>query len=98
MYKNFIFVICLIVCFVEKSFSDEYTDLIAQRNALKEQISAVDSEIARCEKSMKGWKAATIIGGIGAVASGIGIIVEKNQIKKNEQDLQEFKNLTKVQE
>lgn len=67
--------------------ADEYADLIAYRDQLKQQIEAVDSEIARCEKSLKGWKAATIIGGIGAVASGIGILAQNAQIKENKEIL-----------
>ena len=53
------------------------------RDALKKQIEAVDSEIARCEKSLKGWKVATVLGSVGAVASGIGIIAQSHQIKEN---------------
>ena len=67
--------------------ADEYTDLIAYRDQLKQQIEVVDSEIALCEKSLKGWKAATIIGGIGAVASGLGILAQNAQIKENKEIL-----------
>lgn len=70
--------------------ADEYTDLITYRNQLKGQIEAVDSEIARCEKSMKGWKIATIIGGIGTVASGIGIIAQNQKIKENKKEIQKI--------
>ena len=72
------------------AYADDYTELVAYRDQLKQQIDAVDSEIARCEKTMKGWKAATIIGGIGAVASGIGIIAQNQQIKENKKVLQDI--------
>lgn len=54
---------------------------------MKKQIEAVDSEIIRCEKSLKGWKVATILGSIGTVASGIGIIAQTQQIKENKETL-----------
>ena len=72
------------------AYADDYTELVAYRDQLKQQIDAVDSEIARCEKTMKGWKATTIIGGIGAVASGIGIIAQNQQIKENKKVLQDI--------
>ncbi len=77
----------IVMTFIKPAISDEYTELIAYRDALKEQIAAVESETIRCEKSLKGWKTATIIGGVGAVASGIGIIAQKNQIDKNQKAL-----------
>ena len=79
--------VLMVIIFVQPTISDEYTELIAYRDALKEQIAAVESETIRCEKSLKGWKTATIIGGVGAVASGIGIIAQKNQIDKNQKAL-----------
>ena len=76
----------IVMTFIKPAISDEYTELIAYRDALKEQIAAVES----CEKSLKGWKAATIIGSVGAVASGIGIIAQKNQIDENQKVLNEI--------
>ncbi len=76
--------------------ADEYNDLIARRNALKQQIEATDSEISRCEKSLKGWTAATIIGGIGAVATGVGAIVQNQQSKEIKQAHQNVKEETKA--
>lgn len=70
--------------------ADEYAELIAYRDSLKQQIQDVKSELTRCEKSLKGWKTATIIGGIGAVASGIGIIAQNQQIKENKKVLNEM--------
>jgi hypothetical protein len=77
------------------AYADDYTELVAYRDQLKQQIDAVDSEIARCEKTIKGWKAATIIGGIGAVASGIGIIVQNQQIKENKKVLNDISSEAK---
>ena len=75
--------------------ADEYTELVAYRDSLKQQIETVDSEIAKCEKSLKGWKAATIIGSVGAVASGIGIIAQKQQIKENKKVLNDISSEAK---
>lgn len=86
MKKIFIFSL-LLMQIAQFAYSDEYTDLTAQRDALKQQIEAVDSEIARCKKTTKDWTAATIIGGVGTVASGIGIIAQQSQIKENEKVL-----------
>ena len=90
----------LLLCLVSSVYTcnlwaDEYTELVAYRDSLKEQIKVIDSEIARCEKSMKGWKTATIVGGVGAVASGIGIIAQKNQIKENQKVLNEISSEAK---
>ncbi len=72
------------------ALADDYADLIARRDELRQQIANVDAEIAKCEKSIKGWKAATIIGGVGAVASGIGIIAQSQQVKENKKVLQQI--------
>ena len=69
------------------AYADEYTDLVEYRNSLREQIEHIDSEIARCEKSAKKWKTATILGGIGTVATGVGVVVQVNQISDNKKAL-----------
>lgn len=90
----------LLFCLISSAYTcglwaNEYTELVAYRDSLKQQIEAVDSEIERCEKSLKGWKTATIVGGVGAVASGIGIIAQKNQIKENQKVLNEISSEAK---
>jgi hypothetical protein len=57
--------------------------LIARRDELQKQINAVDSEIARCKKMQKNWKIATIVGGVGAVATGIGVLAQQSAINEN---------------
>ena len=89
--KNKILLVGLMgAIFSQYAQADEYTELVAYRDALKEQIAAVESETTRCEKSLKGWKAATIIGSVGAVASGIGIIAQSQQVKENKKVLQDI--------
>ncbi len=89
IYKRFIcFFIFVGACHF--AMADEYTELITYRDSLKKQIESIDSEIVRCEKSLKGWKAATIIGSIGTVASGIGAVVQNQQIKENKKNLNDM--------
>lgn len=98
--KKLLFLILITTLYNHPAHADEYTDLITYRNQLKEQIEAVDSEIARCKKTMKGWEAATIIGSIGAVASGIGIIAQNQKIKENKKEIknisQEYKDANEI--
>ena len=86
MKKNLIVFLILFLPMV--GLADEYEDLIARRDMLKQQIDATNSELLRCEKTLKAWKIATIIGGIGTVATGIGAIVQNNQVQENKQELQ----------
>lgn len=88
--KKLLLLLLLFVTPIQNIYADEYTELVAYRDSLKQQINAVDSEIAKCEKSTKGWKATTIIGGVGAIASGIGIIAQNQQIKENKKVLDEI--------
>lgn len=90
MMKKILLFSLMGVIFNQYAQADEYTELVAYRDALKEQIAAVESETTRCEKSLKGWKAATIIGSVGAVASGIGIIAQSQQVKENKKVLQDI--------
>ena len=94
MNKVLFFSLLLIVP-SQYALADEYTELVAYRDSLKQQIETVDSEIAKCEKSLKGWKAATIIGSVGAVASGIGIIAQNQQIKENKKVLNDISSEAK---
>ncbi len=82
--------VLMVIIFVQPTISDEYTELVAYHDALKEQIASVESETIRCEKSLKGWKTATIIGTVGAISSGIGIIAQNQQIKENQKMLNEI--------
>ena len=52
---------------------------------LKNDIKLIDEQMAQCKKQQKGWTAATVIGGLGVVGTGIGAIVQNNQIKDKKQ-------------
>lgn len=46
---------------------------------LENDIRILDEEIAKCQKKKKAWTAATIVGGVGVVATGVGAIVQANK-------------------
>ena len=52
-------------------------------NKLNEEISQINSEMARCEKAKKGWKVATVIGGVGVAATGAAAIVQATKLNKS---------------
>ena len=73
---------------------------IAERNtyirALEEEIAQIDSESLRCARTKKSWKTATIIGGIGTVATGIGAAVQASQISKAKKEGKVFAEPTET--
>ena len=50
-------------------------------STLENDILILDTEIAKCEKSKKGWVAATVIGSAGVVATGVAAGVQGAKIK-----------------
>lgn len=63
---------------------------------LENDLTILDSEIKKCEKSKKGWIAATVIGSAGVVATGVAAGVQGAQIADKKQELaghnQEIRN------
>lgn len=57
---------------------------------LENDIAILDTEIAKCEKSKKGWIAATVIGSAGVVATGVAAGVQGAKISKKKQDLADY--------
>lgn len=57
-------------------------------STLRADIQSLDEQIAQCEKQRKGWVAATVVGSVGVVGTGIGAIVQGKQVgeKKAERD------------
>jgi len=45
-------------------------------------MSEINSELARCKKAQKGWIAATVVGGVGTVATGTAAIVQGVKLSK----------------
>ena len=54
---------------------------------LENDLTILDSEILKCEKSKKGWIAATVIGSTGVVATGVAAGVQGAQIADKKQEL-----------
>ena len=48
---------------------------------LKKEIAQIDSESMRCERMKNGWIAATVVGGIGVVATGTAAIIQGTKLK-----------------
>jgi len=89
------------LCAVLPAFADdrdgyaaqmELANKTAMRNALKTEISQIDSEIARCNRAKSNWTAATVVGSVGVVGTGIGAIVQHNQIQSKKRELSDLKN------
>ena len=66
-------------------------------STLENDIRILDTEIAKCEKSKKGWVAATVIGSAGVVATGVAAGVQGAKIKDKKASVQtgnsDIKNL-----
>ena len=60
-------------------------------STLEKDIAILDTEIAKCEKSKKGWIAATVIGSAGVVATGVAAGVQGAKISKKKHDLADYK-------
>lgn len=58
---------------------------------LKNDILLLDQEIEKCKKKKKAWTAATVVGGVGVVATGVGAIVQANKINEKKSDLSDKK-------
>lgn len=59
-------------------------------STLEKDIAILDAEIAKCEKSKKGWIAATVIGSAGVVATGVAAGVQGAKISKKKQELADY--------
>ena len=54
---------------------------------LENDIKILDEEINKCEKQKKGWIAATVIGSLGVVSTGIAAGVQAAKISDKKDDL-----------
>jgi uncharacterized protein YlxW (UPF0749 family) len=61
----------------------ELTDSVQRMQA---ELLNMDTEIRRCDRSKKGWKTATIAGGLGVIGTGVGVIVQSAQTSKAKKD------------
>ena len=82
------------------SFADTQIDADEAKEIeiLKEDIRILDEELAKCKKQKKAWTAATIIGGVGVLTTGVTAIVQNEKIKDNKSEIQRQKNELKDKE
>lgn len=59
---------------------------------LENDIRILDEEIAKCKKQKKGWIAATVIGAVGTVATGVAAGVQGVKLKEKKEDYETTKN------
>ena len=60
---------------------------LAMIATLEDDILILDSEIKKCEKTKKGWIAATVVGSAGVVATGVAAGVQGAMISKKQKEL-----------
>ena len=53
---------------------------------LRHDIEILDNELNACEKKRKGWVAATVIGGVGVVSTGVAAAVQTHQLRDNRKE------------
>mgnify|MGYP003296877416 CR=1 FL=1 len=57
---------------------------------LEDDIITLKSELAQCQKSKKGWIAATVVGSAGVVATGVAAGVQGAQIADKKDQLEQL--------
>ena len=59
---------------------------------LRHDIQLLDEEIMKCDRKRKGWVAATVVGGVGVVGTGVAAIVQHNKIQDKKFELQQVQS------
>ena len=65
---------------------------------LENDLTILDSEIMKCEKSKKGWIAATVVGSAGVVATGVAAGVQGAKIADKKEELNQHNEEKKNKE
>ena len=65
---------------------DDIASKQAYIETLRTEIEKIDSEMARCQKAKSGWTAATVIGGVGTIATGTAAIIQGVKLGKQNKD------------
>lgn len=68
----------------------DYNTKLQTISTLENDIAILEDEMKKCEKSKKGWKAATIAGAIGVVATGVAAGVQASKIKQNKAEISDL--------
>jgi len=59
---------------------------------LRHDIQLLDEEIMKCDRKRKGWIAATVVGGVGVVGTGVAAIVQNSKIQDKKSELKQVKS------
>ncbi|MDW2994798.1 MAG: hypothetical protein R8N24_02100 [Alphaproteobacteria bacterium] len=78
---SFVFTFGVITTVNSASLDNDFGNKLQTISTLENDILILDTEIAKCEKSKKGWVAATVIGSAGVVATGVAAGVQGAKIK-----------------
>lgn len=62
---------------------------------LRHDIQLLDEEISSCERKRKGWTAATVVGGVGVVGTGVAALVQNSKIQDKKSELKQIKSSVK---
>ena len=54
---------------------------------LRHDIELLDEELRTCERKRKGWVAATVVGGVGVVGTGVAALVQNSKIQDKKSDI-----------
>ena len=54
---------------------------------LRHDIQLLDEEIMKCDRKRKGWVAATVVGGVGVVGTGVAALVQNSKIQEKKTEL-----------
>ena len=57
-------------------------------STLKRDIQILEEEIATCNRKRKGWTAATVVGGVGVVGTGIAALVQNSNRKEKKAEIE----------
>ena len=59
---------------------------------LRHDIQLLDEEIMKCDRKRKGWVAATVVGGVGVVGTGVAALVQNSKIQDKKSELKQVKS------
>lgn len=59
---------------------------------LRHDIQLLDEEIMKCDRKRKGWIAATVVGGVGVVGTGVAALVQNSKIQDKKSELKQVKS------
>jgi hypothetical protein len=82
----------LFVVFMLLPMSAIAADVVAlqtQIDLLRKEIMELDKDLMECKQGLKGWTAATAVGAVGTVATGVGVAIQGASLHKIKKEQQE---------